>query len=299
LIISYTPGAVNEFQKADRPLSIALASLALTKQGGGITLKMGAGEELILYFLGTRGGIKARSPRHFMNSCLRVSAGRTTVVFDRGEDWLGRRSLFRPDAVFLSHAHPDHAGGLKDGGPWRCPVYASPDSWEILKRYRIRDRRMIVLNEPVRIGPLLVEAFPLVHSPRAPAVGYRVSAGKAAFFYAPDLVEIWHRPAALAGVLLYVGDGASFKRSLIRIIEGRPAGHISIAVQIGWCAEERVPRAIFTHCGSQIVAGDEARVLSRMRDLGIEKRVQVSLAHDGLRLNLRRKARARRQTGSA
>jgi phosphoribosyl 1,2-cyclic phosphodiesterase len=242
---------------------------------------------LILHFLGTRGGIKARSPRHFMHSCLLVSAGRTTVVFDRGEDWLGRRSRPKPAAVFLSHAHPDHAGGLKDGGPWRCPVYASADSWEILKRYRIRDRRTIGPSAPVRIGPLRVEAFPLVHSPRAPAVGYRVSSGKTAFFYAPDLVRIVRRSTALEGVFLYVGDGASFKRSLIRVIEGRPAGHISIVAQIGWCAEEGVPRAIFTHCGSQIVAGDEMKALSRMRDLGSTLGVDVSLAHDGLRLTLR------------
>ena len=242
---------------------------------------------MILHFLGTRGGIKPRSPRHRLNSCLRVSAGRTTVVFDRGEDWLGRRSRFEPAAVFLSHAHPDHAGGLKDGGPWRCPVYASADTWNILKRYHIRDRRTIGPNEPVRVGPLRVEAFSLVHSPRAPAVGYRISAGKTAFFYTPDLVKIVHRSAALRGVLLYVGDGASFKRSIIRVLAGRPAGHISIAVQIIWCAEEGVPRAIFTHCGSQIVAGDEKKVVSLVRNLGAEKGVDASLAFDGLRLSLR------------
>jgi phosphoribosyl 1,2-cyclic phosphodiesterase len=223
-----------------------------------------------------------------MHSCLRVSAGRTTVVFDRGEDWLGRRSRFKADAVFLSHAHPDHAGGLKDGGPWRCPVYATADSWNILKRYRIRDKRTIKPNELVRIGPIRAEAFALAHTPRAPAVGYRISAGRVAFFYAPDLIKILDRSAALRGVRLYVGDGASFKRSIIRIIDGQPAGHISIAAQIGWCAEEGVRRAIFTHCGSQIVAGDEPRILSRMREFGAEKGVDVSIAHDGFRLILRR-----------
>jgi hypothetical protein len=32
-------------------------------------------------------------------------------------------------------------------------------------------------------------------------------------------------------------------------------------VQIGWCAKEGVPRAIITHCGSEIVAGDEMELV--------------------------------------
>jgi len=34
------------------------------------------------------------------------------------------------------------------------------------------------------------EAFPVEHSLRAPAVGYRVTAGRRAIFYGPDLVSI-------------------------------------------------------------------------------------------------------------
>ncbi|BBL81021.1 hypothetical protein Rxycam_02547 [Rubrobacter xylanophilus DSM 9941] len=53
------------------------------------------------------------------------------------------------------------------------------------------------------------------HSTRAPAVGYRISTGEAAVFYAPDMVYIHGRGEALFGVLLYVGDGASVTRPLV------------------------------------------------------------------------------------
>ena len=51
------------------------------------------------------------------------------------------------------------------------------------------------------------------HSILAPAVGYRVSAGHACIFYAPDLIFIHDRAAALKEVQIYIGDGATLTRS--------------------------------------------------------------------------------------
>ena len=49
------------------------------------------------------------------------------------------------------------------------------------------------------------------HSILAPAVGYRVSAGRVRIFYAPDLIFIHDRAAALKGVQLYIGDAPFVK----------------------------------------------------------------------------------------
>jgi hypothetical protein len=58
-------------------------------------------------------------------------------------------------------------------------------------------------------------------------------------------------------------------------------------MQLGWCAKEGVPRAIITHCGSEIVAGDERSLRKTIaviaRDLGIE----AQIAHDRMELALR------------
>jgi ribonuclease BN (tRNA processing enzyme) len=68
-----------------------------------------------LTFLGTRGYIEARNERHYRHSALLVSYRRRRVMIDCGEDWLGQIPKPPPHAIVLTHAHPDHAFGLRDG----------------------------------------------------------------------------------------------------------------------------------------------------------------------------------------
>jgi hypothetical protein len=56
---------------------------------------------------------------------------------------------------------------------------------------------------------------------------------------------------------------------------------------------ERVARAVFTHCGSQIVAGDERGAEARIRYLGRERDIDARIAHDGMVLALRPGGRRR------
>lgn len=131
-----------------------------------------------------------------------------------------------------------------------------------------------------------LEAVPVVHSLRAPAVGYRIGAGGAWVFYVPDVVAIPARPRALAGIALYVGDGASVARPIVRRWGGRRFGHAPIRSQLDWCAREGVRRSIFTHCGSEIVAGDERKAAVRVRAIGRACGVEARLAYDGMILGL-------------
>src|SRR5437764_15425401 len=94
-----------------------------------------------LKFLGTRGEIEARTKRHWMHSSLQVASNEYVVMIDCGIDWLGHLTRLRPDAIFLTHAHADHAGGLKDGAP--CRVFATADTWDKLKGFAVRNRSMI------------------------------------------------------------------------------------------------------------------------------------------------------------
>jgi len=250
-----------------------------------IPTKLGLNESntVKLVFLGTRGEIEARSPLHRMHSCLMVD-GR--ILIDCGADWLGKLKTLLPEAVVLTHAHLDHAGGLKRGAP--CPVYATPQTWDGLKRYPIRERETINPRRPVRIGNIEFEAFSVEHSLIAPAVGYRISSHGVAIFYVPDLVFIRERHEALSGIQLYVGDGASMIRPILRRRDGVLIGHASVRDQLDWCRDEGVSRAVITHCGSQIVTADARTATARIQALGHERHVYVRIAYDRLQLTVGR-----------
>jgi phosphoribosyl 1,2-cyclic phosphodiesterase len=200
-------------------------------------------------------------------------------MIDCGADWLSRLKRVDPTAIVLTHAHGDHAFGLANGAP--CPVYATEETFELIGRFPL-EVRVIEPRRRFRIGTIGFEAFPVEHSLRAPAVGYRVGAGRAALFYVPDVAALVEPAAALRGVKLYVGDGATVTRSMTRRRGRVLIGHAPIVAQLAWCREQGVRRAIFTHCGSEIVRGDGRLVAERIARFGEEQGVEARLAYDGL-----------------
>lgn len=156
-----------------------------------------------LTFLGTRGYIEPRSRRHYRHSATRVEYLGAAVLIDCGEDWRDELAGLAPDAIVLTHAHPDHTGGLTRGA--RCPVHATAATWDVVADHPIDRRETIEPREPREIAGITFEAFPVEHSIRAPAVGYRVTAGRVSIFYVPDVVYIHERRAALAGATRWSG----------------------------------------------------------------------------------------------
>lgn len=205
-------------------------------------------------------------------------------MIDCGADWLRALKWVGPTAIVLTHGHPDHADGLLRGAP--CPVYATEETWSLIAGYPLEDRHTVEARVPFAIGGVKFEAFAVQHSLRAPAVGYRVSGGRRAFFYVPDLAAIPQQHEALHGVALYIGDGATIVRSMVRARGRVMIGHAPILAQLAWCQDESVARAVFTHCGSGIVKGDTRRIAARVRLLGWERGVDASVAYDGLNLSL-------------
>lgn len=210
-------------------------------------------------------------------------------MIDCGADWLNAVNSVSPTAIVLTHAHGDHAYGLAKGVS--CPVYATDETWSVISRFPIADRRSLTSYEPFVSGGVRFEAFPVEHSIRAPAVGYRVTADDTVFFYVPDVAEIVHRREALGGIDLYIGDGATITRSMIKCRDHMLIGHAPIATQLDWCEAEGVTRAIFTHCGSGIVKKNPRLIEACVKELGAEHNVDAGVAYDGLNLRLARPKR--------
>jgi hypothetical protein len=88
------------------------------------------------------------------------------------------------------------------------------------------------------------------------------------------------------GVDLYVGDGATIIRSMVRSRDHALIGHAPIVAQLAWCENEGVDRAIFTHCGSAIVRVNVKMIEDRISQLGADYGVESRIAYDGLTLTV-------------
>jgi hypothetical protein len=87
-------------------------------------------------------------------------------------------------------------------------------------------------------------------------------------------------------VQLYIGDGATVTRSFIRKRGRALIGHSPVRTQLTWCEKEDVSRAIITHCGSEIVTGDEREISAKIRAMRAERRIDVRIAHHGMKVKL-------------
>jgi phosphoribosyl 1,2-cyclic phosphodiesterase len=238
-----------------------------------------------LIFLGTRGEINNRTAEHKRHTSLLVSHKNKRIVIDKGTDWLNEEYGFKPDAILITHAHPDHAGGLRNNEP--CKVYASGDTIRILKNLRSLDIVKIEEEKLFSFGDLSFTAFGVEHSLIAPAVGFKITAGTSSVFYSPDLIFIHNRKEALKNVKVYIGDGAAVSMSFIRKRGSKLIGHSKVQQQISWCAKEKVPKAIITHCGSEIVKNGDEKMKKKFREMGNIYGVDVQLAYDGMKILIR------------
>jgi ribonuclease BN (tRNA processing enzyme) len=236
-----------------------------------------------LHFYGTKGYVEEESPTHAGHSAFTIEHGGYRLLCDFG---LNRRDLLpeiAPDAVYISHAHPDHAWGLSLGTD--APVYASAITHEILKEFPLSRRVTLTPEAEVKVGPFRLAIFPVVHSVRCPGVAARISAGKRTILYSGDIISFEEPDRALPGADLYVGDGSTLTGSLVRRhVGGALMGHTTVRAQLGWLGRHGIPRAIFSHFGKGPIEMGDGLLVKKLEELATEKAAgcHVRAATDGL-----------------
>lgn len=239
-----------------------------------------------LTFLGTKGYIEHATKNHRMHTSLLISYKNTKIMVDCGEDWLKKLKTIKCNYIVLTHAHPDHAFGLKEGSP--CPVYATKDCWKDLEKYPIEKKCLMPTRKKIKLGSIFFEAFPVIHSVKCPAVGYKIQAGKVKIFYVPDVAWIKDMKKAFKGISVYIGDGATISRNMIRKSKdtGELFGHAMIRQQLTWCQKHKIPKMIITHCGKDIVE-HQKEAKKTIQKFADERNVEVVIAHDKMELILK------------
>lgn len=239
-----------------------------------------------LIFLGTRGEIKVRSKLHNNHSSLLILHKKERIMIDCGADWLNKVKKIKPTAIVITHAHPDHAFGLKMG--IECPVYATKETFDRIQNYPLI-RKIIVKPEKLfKIKDLKFKAYELEHSINAPAVGYKISYKSRSIFYVPDVAYIINIKKALKNVSIYIGDGAIIKRSLlIRKADGHIIGHAPISRQMKWCKDAKIPFIIVTHCGTEITSGDPKVIKQEINLIAKKNNIKAKVAFDNMKLNFK------------
>jgi len=235
-----------------------------------------------LTFFGSRGYVEESSPTHTGHSAFVVEVAGFRLLCDYGENRRGLLPRIRPDAIVVSHAHPDHAWGLAEGTS--APVHASPITHDLLRELPLAQRVVVAPGRRRKVGPFALTLFPVVHSVRCPCSAIRLEAEGKTLLYSGDVVSFPEPEPAFARAALYVGDGSTLTGSLVRRHKsGVLVGHTTVRAQLGWLGRFDVPRAIFAHFGKgPIEMGDEA-LGKRIAELAKEKAPEcdVDIATDG------------------
>ena len=84
----------------------------------------------ILTFLGTRGGIEEKTETHFYHSSLLVQISKPypfRLLIDYGRIHAYSLSLLQPDALLITHGHPDHYLWTFQTADSDVPVYLTQE----------------------------------------------------------------------------------------------------------------------------------------------------------------------------
>jgi len=245
-------------------------------------------------FLGTKANIEEQSKNHLKHSCILVEKDDTRLLIDYGRDWQHSSTItkLKPTHVLLTHAHPDHAGGLEDPKLQGLDVWMLPAVWETLSSNikEVIDHKNLIRYQWNKLGSLDVKPIPVSHSIKFPTNGFVISDGKSTIGYFPDILSLRNYKLALKGINTYIGDGSYItdKPGRVRRDEetNKPYGHATIEEQVRWCNEVGIKHVIITHCGKELIEIANEELKRHLKQLEKQYNLTIEIATDNKVLRL-------------
>lgn len=205
-----------------------------------------------LIFLGTRGEIEEQARRHKYHSSILIQHNKFKLLIDYGEIHKYSLEKIRPDAILITHAHPDHYIWTKKDVKTRIPIYLTKETLNYGK-FQPVNYKLIKPEKKFMINRFKILPYRVLHSIRCPAVGFKIFFNKKSLVYNPDLVDIINKNKILKNTDYYIGDGSCINANLVRRRGNKIFGHARIITQIHWCEKAGITNIIFTHLGKETI----------------------------------------------
>jgi ribonuclease BN (tRNA processing enzyme) len=207
-----------------------------------------------LIFLGTKGEIEEHSKSHKYHSSLLIKHGKFKLLIDYGE--LHKYSLdsIKPDAVLITHAHPDHYIWIKKNVETNITIYLTKETLDYGK-FKPISYKLIKPGKKFTINHFKILPYRVLHSIKCPTIGFKIQIDKKVLIYNPDLVDIENKNKILKNIDYYIGDGSCINANLVRKKGSEFFGHTRITTQVNWCKKFGIKEnnIIFTHLGKETI----------------------------------------------
>jgi len=231
-----------------------------------------------LTFLGTRAEIEEKTENHYYHSSLLLQEFQPKpfrLIIDYGHIHAYDLSILKPDAILITHAHPDHYIWTTEEANYSVPVYLTRETFDY-GNFSPVNPYIFYPYKSFYLGPFQVFPYRVIHSIRCPAVGFKIRLNDDKILvYNPDVVDIIAKENILPGTDYYIGDGSTINANLVRRKGENLYGHTRIPTQINWSKEFGVKNIIFTHIGK-----DTLRQENRFSEIYPE----AILAYDEMKL---------------
>ncbi len=220
-----------------------------------------------------------------LRSSILVQSATTTIVVDATPDFryqMLREKVKDIDAVLITHPHKDHIAGIDDTRPFQffsgnpTAIYGYAKSLEGIKSeipYAFQDLKYpgvpkINLNEisleQFSIGDITIQPI-LVWHLNMPVYGFRF--GKFTYITDANRIDEIEKEKIKGSEIL-----------VLNALRKEPhISHFTLSEAVSMVQELHIPKAYFTHISHQLGFHDE---INKHLPTGI------SLAHDGLKLNI-------------